>query len=343
MIDLLARHFWAHTHKGMEHVPGIDNDPSESIRIDMKDYNINNLPVAKDYVVNQGTGNYVGSNAIGNVVSQNVATNVQNLNPNVQNLGTNTMGTNLTGPQAGLNVVPHTDVVNGKTVTRTIMGTTNVNEQPANIIPRNQQNLGVIPHRDLIGNTNIVGQPGSYPQTAYLNPTVSTEQNLDNKERVPGGVSLRGARRMAYLVILRQFLLNFFSGLAIGAAFATKTYGIGETIAIAVLIYSTFMQMADMVNLYYSGVSYKSCIVWGFIWNLIPFCIGLPMGRGLGTINLRAIAYVFGGCVGGLLYLSTINLMPAILKDKRMFSKALYLISFLLGIGVMYAVYQVWE
>jgi zinc transporter ZupT len=147
----------------------------------------------------------------------------------------------------------------------------------------------------------------------------------------------KGSTKQTGLILLRMFMYNWFSGMAVGTVFATySSYNIAS-LCIALLFAEIFLEMVDTTLLYYSGLTKGRAIIFNLLMNIVAWG-GVAAGRALGSPSLKAIAYLFAAEVGVFLYLVAVHLMPAIMKGKKYDTKVGYIVAFLASTALVFAI-----
>jgi hypothetical protein len=185
--------------------------------------------------------------------------------------------------------------------------------------------------------------------------TVSTDPHIARAERVsteprsdadlgtvgPDGrrrrFGVEGGKKQSILIVLREFMFTAFVGLTVGTVFAT--YGNYNVLAVGIslCVATVLIQMVDTVLLHYAGLSWKKAVMWNFLWNALMWGT-VAAGRALGATGVNGVCYLFAAEVGVFLYLVLVHLFPAIVKGKKYDLKSVYLLDFLIGTYVIFAI-----
>jgi len=182
------------------------------------------------------------------------------------------------------------------------------------------------------------GVPGTVVST---DPQAIRAERISTEPRSEGfriGNQADGTKKQTVLILLRQFMYTFFTGLTVGTIFSSRSALNILSLTIALLISTVLIQMVDTVLLYYAGVSWKKAIVWNLLWNALMF-VTVAAGRALGSTNRwDGLGILLAAEVGAFLYLVTVHLMPALVKGKKYDLKTGYLGAFAVGTFAMFGI-----
>ncbi|TXT62823.1 MAG: Zinc/iron permease [Promethearchaeota archaeon] len=140
-------------------------------------------------------------------------------------------------------------------------------------------------------------------------------------------------KNFALLNLIGDGLHNFLDGVIIIVAFTTSI-GSGIVITLAVLFHELPQEVGDFGILLYGGFSRTKALLFNFLSAMIALLGGLFALFVTGlveTFNLFFLA--FSG--GGFLYLASTELMPELLKQKKMKKSITQALIFLAGIIVI--------
>jgi hypothetical protein len=180
--------------------------------------------------------------------------------------------------------------------------------------------------------------------------TVSTDPHMARAERVSTEprseadlatgrrrFGMEGGKKQTILILLREFMFTGFVGLTVGTVFALYTNFNILAICISLCVALVLIQMVDTVLLHYSGLSWKKALMWNFLWNVLMWGT-VAAGRALGATGFNGICYLLAAETGVFLYLVLVHLFPAIVKGKKHDLKSIYLLDFLIGTYVIFAI-----
>lgn len=228
------------------------------------------------------------------------------------------------------------DLVARHFIARTHMSTTRVpgiSHSPAETVRIDEQGRRVT----YVPGGGATGTVVSTQEQVIRAERISTEPRSEGW-RFGGRIDGEGTKKQTVLILLRQFMYTFFTGLAIGTIFASRSAYNILSLCIALCICTVLLQMVDTVLLYYSGVPWKRCLLWNFLWNALMWGT-VAIGRALGSTNRwDGLGILLAAEVGAYLYLVTVHLMPALVKGKKYDLKAGYLFAFAFGTFAMYGI-----
>jgi zinc and cadmium transporter len=141
---------------------------------------------------------------------------------------------------------------------------------------------------------------------------------------------------MGYVNFVSSSLHNFIDGLVIAGAFFTDIR-IGIITAIAIALHEVPHKIGDYGVLIYSGYSPKKAIIIDFFSSFL-----IVVGGVVGYLTLQSIQsvlpYLLPVAAGGFIYIATSDLLPEVKKEQERKKSAFLMLTFVLGIILMYAI-----
>merc|ERR1712137_1206971 len=142
-----------------------------------------------------------------------------------------------------------------------------------------------------------------------------------------------GVASSAYLNLVADSLHNFTDGLAIGASYASG-HGLGLATTLSILFHEVPHEIADFTILVQSGFTIRAAILAQFgtaIASLVGTVIGL-----LSQFQEGAEHLLLAITTGGFLYVATVSLLPALIREKSSLKQSICeVVALLIGISVM--------
>jgi zinc and cadmium transporter len=141
-------------------------------------------------------------------------------------------------------------------------------------------------------------------------------------------------RHLAPMVLIADGIHNLVDGAIIAASFLVSPV-VGFTTAIAVFLHEIPQEIADYALLIHSGLSRTKALLYNFASGLLAF-----IGAGI-VLLLHESFQAFGAIVaaftaGAFIYIAATDLIPELHKTTDRTRRAIELISFLIGITLMF-------
>lgn len=137
-----------------------------------------------------------------------------------------------------------------------------------------------------------------------------------------------------YLNVCGDGIHNFIDGLILAASFAINTE-LGFITALAIALHEIPQEMGDFGVLIYAGFNKTKALILNYL-SASTIIFGAIIGYLLGNIN-SFIIYLLPFAAGGFIYIATTDLIPEIKKETQPRKSAIYLLVFLCGLSLMYA------
>jgi len=129
-------------------------------------------------------------------------------------------------------------------------------------------------------------------------------------------------------------LHNFIDGLIIASSYlASIPLGIATTLAI--IFHEIPQEISDFGVLLHSGYSKSKAIIYNLISASIAF-VGVIISLILGDQIEGLTNFIIPIAAAGFIYIATADLIPELHKETKMSKSILQLVSFAVGVGVMY-------
>lgn len=147
---------------------------------------------------------------------------------------------------------------------------------------------------------------------------------------------MKGKGAAGYLNLISSFIHNFFDGLAVGVAFATKEKEKYVSVLIAVFAHEIPREMGDVGILMKNNFDSCQTILWNALINMISL-VGVAVGLALGTIGEAVEIYVMTFVAGNFIYIGA-DIWRNLLKNKNACLNFFEFLCFSVGVGAMYLV-----
>lgn len=140
---------------------------------------------------------------------------------------------------------------------------------------------------------------------------------------------------LAFMNLVGDAAHNLIDGMLIaGSYLLSPSVGIATTVA--VLLHEIPQEMGDFGVLLHAGIKPKKALLFNFMTALTSVA-GVFLILGFGLNGGRVTEVIVPITIGGFLYIANTDLIPELHKDVKPVNSLLQLISFLIGIGVMFA------
>lgn len=139
---------------------------------------------------------------------------------------------------------------------------------------------------------------------------------------------------LAMMNLVGDAIHNFIDGLLIaGSYFLSIPVGIATTIA--VILHEIPQEMGEFGVLLHSGMKIKKALAFNFL-SALTAILGALVVLGLGLSGHDITDKVIPITIGSFLYIANADLIPELHKDVIIKNSVIQLISFLIGVGVMF-------
>jgi zinc transporter ZupT len=167
----------------------------------------------------------------------------------------------------------------------------------------------------------------------------SEKINIDNEKSKPkeNVLSLLNKNPAGYLVLLSGTIHNLMDGIAVGIAFASRKIPVIISTNIAIVLHEIPKEMGDAGVLLQSKFNPWAVLFWNILHNLTNV-IGGIIGIALGQISQSSKAYCLGFVAGNFFYISLAEMVPVIMKKKKLWDQILQFGFIILGIGIMFLI-----
>lgn len=126
---------------------------------------------------------------------------------------------------------------------------------------------------------------------------------------------MKGKGAAGYLNLISSFIHNFFDGLAVGTAFASREKDQYVAVIIAVFAHEIPREMGDVGILMKNKFDSCQTIFWNALINMISL-VGVAIGLALGNIGDAVQQYVMTFVAGNFIYIGA-DIWRHLLKHKR--------------------------
>ncbi len=139
---------------------------------------------------------------------------------------------------------------------------------------------------------------------------------------------------LAFMNLVGDAVHNLIDGALIAGSFLLSV-PVGIATTIAVILHEIPQEMGDFGVLLHSGMKPGRALVFNFLSALtavIGACLVLAFGVGEGSIESAIIPIT----IGGFLYIANTDLIPELHKEVAIKKSLIQLLSFLVGVGIMF-------
>ena len=139
---------------------------------------------------------------------------------------------------------------------------------------------------------------------------------------------------LASMNLVGDGLHNFIDGLIIAASYLISIpLGIAATLAI--VFHEIPQEIGDFGILLHSGLSKGKAILYNLLSASLAI-MGVVIGLLLGSSVQSFTIYILPVAAAGFIYIATADLIPELHKETKMFKSLGQLVSFLIGVALMY-------
>lgn len=139
---------------------------------------------------------------------------------------------------------------------------------------------------------------------------------------------------LAVMNLVGDAIHNFIDGALIAGSYLLSI-PVGIATTIAVILHEIPQEMGDFGVLLHSGMKIKKALAFNFITALTAI-LGALIVLGLGVSGHNVTDKIIPITIGGFLYIANADLIPELHKDVVVKNSVIQLISFLVGVGVMF-------
>lgn len=137
-----------------------------------------------------------------------------------------------------------------------------------------------------------------------------------------------------YLSLYADGIHNFMDGMLIGAAWMFSPE-LGWVTTITVLFHEIPQEISDFGILIKAGFTKRKALLFNFLAALTAI-LGTLLSIWLGNTTQAFSTHILPIIAGGFIYLSATSLLPELLKETNKKRIVIYLLSMLLGLGMMF-------
>lgn len=138
----------------------------------------------------------------------------------------------------------------------------------------------------------------------------------------------------SYMILIGDTIHNFIDGLVIGASYlAGNSIGIATTLA--VVLHEIPQEIGDFGSLIYGGFSRWKALLYNFV-SALAAVLGAVLVLLIGFKMESLANFLIPFAAGGFIYIAGSDLIPELHKRKELNSAILQILTFMLGIGIMF-------
>jgi len=139
---------------------------------------------------------------------------------------------------------------------------------------------------------------------------------------------------LAFMNLVGDGVHNFIDGVLIAGSFMLSIpAGIATTVA--VILHEIPQEMGDFGVLLHSGMKVKKALIFNFL-SALTAILGALFILGLGISDHEVVEFIIPLTMGGFLYIANADLIPELHKDVKVSNSIIQLISFLIGVSIMF-------
>lgn len=140
---------------------------------------------------------------------------------------------------------------------------------------------------------------------------------------------------LGYMNLIGDAFHNFTDGALIAGSYLLSV-PVGIATTIAVIMHEIPQEMGDFGVLLHSGMKVKKALLFNFL-SALTAVLGAVIILGLGISNENLVQIIIPITIGGFIYIASADLIPELHKDVKIKNSIIQLISFIIGIGIMFA------
>ncbi len=142
------------------------------------------------------------------------------------------------------------------------------------------------------------------------------------------------AHPLAMMNLVGDAVHNLIDGILIAGSYLLSI-PVGIATTVAVIFHEIPQEMGDFGVLLHSGMKVKKALFYNFL-SALTAVVGVLVVLGLGMNTEMLVQAIIPITIGGFLYIANADLIPELHKDVKPLNSVMQLISFLLGIAIMW-------
>jgi zinc and cadmium transporter len=139
---------------------------------------------------------------------------------------------------------------------------------------------------------------------------------------------------LAFMNLIGDALHNFMDGMMIAASYMISI-PVGVATTIAVMLHEIPQEMGDFGILLHSGMKTGKALLFNFL-SALTAILGALLVLIIGVNGLNITEILVPITAGGFLYIANADLIPELHKDTEIRNSVIQLLSFIVGVFVMY-------
>ncbi|MEK6885403.1 MAG: ZIP family metal transporter [Nanoarchaeota archaeon] len=139
----------------------------------------------------------------------------------------------------------------------------------------------------------------------------------------------------AYMNLVGDGLHNFIDGLIIAASYLVSI-PVGIATTIAVVLHEIPQEMGDLGIMIYAGFSRAKAVMLHFLTGLVAV-LGTIIGLTLNRFFVNSEVFLVSIAIGGFIYIAGSDLIPELHKETDTKKSIVQIISFIIGILIMFS------
>jgi zinc transporter ZupT len=166
---------------------------------------------------------------------------------------------------------------------------------------------------------------------------ISLDLPSEEKIEKPHILSLKGKKTVGVLMLISSTIHNIMDGLALGITFASRNTSLIISTTIAITLHEIPKELGDAGILLHSDFNIWAVLFWNVIVNTLMI-LGAAIGLGVGQISEASKAYSLAFVAGNFFYISLAQMIPEIIKKKKLTQVILQYCFIILGMGIMFLI-----
>lgn len=219
------------------------------------------------------------------------------------------------------------------------------NEKDNKIILESEKNGSMVINENQIQNKNveykIVVMQKSNEESIKNNYRDNNGTNdVTNKETTTKKqhfLSLKGKKTVGILMLISSTIHNIMDGLAIGITYASRNNSLIISTTIAIVLHEIPKELGDAGILLHSDFNIWAVLFWNVAVNVFMI-LGAAIGLGVGQISQASKAYSLAFVAGNFFYISLAQMIPEVIKKKKLLQVILQYSFIVLGMGIMFLI-----
>lgn len=139
---------------------------------------------------------------------------------------------------------------------------------------------------------------------------------------------------LGFMNLVGDAVHNFIDGILIAGSYLLSV-PVGIATTIAVIFHEIPQEMGDFGVLLHSGMKPKKALLFNFL-SALTAVIGALIVLGFGVDSYELVQIIIPITIGGFIYIANADLIPELHKEVVVKNSIIQLISFLVGVGVMF-------